>query len=169
MRIRSYQPSDAHALGDIYVAVVRETGRLDYSPAQVAVWAGDGPEAAAAVAERLRQKMADGRRCWVAVGENDAVLAFIDLEADGHIDFLYAAPGAVGSGAAGLLLDAAEQAASRAKMARLYVEASEAARRFFLKRGFVVDGRRDFEIAGVAIHNYAMSRRLERFVPETER
>ncbi|MFN3817341.1 hypothetical protein [Brevundimonas sp.] len=39
-------------------------------------------------------------------------------------------------------------------------EASEAARRVFLKRGYAVVERRDFEVAGVAIHNYAMERRL---------
>jgi putative acetyltransferase len=40
------------------------------------------------------------------------------------------------------------------------VEASEPARRFFLKRGYAVLERRDFEIGGVPIHNYAMERRL---------
>jgi putative acetyltransferase len=160
VRIRPYHPSDAPALGDIFVASVRGIGARDYSPAQVAVWAGEGAEAARAVGERLGGKMADGRRCWVAVDEADAVVAFVDLEADGHIDFLYAAPEAVGTGAAGLLLDALEAAARADGMTRLYVEASEAARRFFLKRGFAVDHRRDFEIAGVAIHNHAMSRSL---------
>ncbi|NBW07461.1 MAG: GNAT family N-acetyltransferase [Caulobacteraceae bacterium] len=160
MRIRSYVPSDAPALGEIFVASVREIGSRDYSPEQVAVWGGEGQHAARAVGERLGVKMADGRRCWVAVDDADAPVAFVDLEADGHIDLLYAAPEAVGTGAAGLLLDALEAAAREAGMTRLYVEASEAARRFFLKCGFAVDHRRDFEVDGVPIHNYAMSRTL---------
>lgn len=158
MRIRSYAPSDALTLGEIFVASVREIGSRDYSPDQVAVWGGEGPEASRAAGERLAVKMADGRRCWVAVNESDAPVAFVDLEADGHIDLLYAAPHAVGTGAAGLLLDTLEAAARAGGMSRLYVEASEAARRFFLKRGFIVDHRRDFEVGGVPIHNYAMSR-----------
>ena len=34
------------------------------------------------------------------------------------------------------------------------------ARRFFLRRGFVVVARRDFEVAGTPIHNYAVEKRL---------
>lgn len=43
---------------------------------------------------------------------------------------------------------------------RLYVEASEAARRLFERRGFTVDARNDFAIDGVAIHNYRMSKAI---------
>jgi putative acetyltransferase len=45
-------------------------------------------------------------------------------------------------------------------MKRLYSEASEAARRFFLKQGFAVVSKRLFEISGVPIHNYAMEKWL---------
>ena len=45
-------------------------------------------------------------------------------------------------------------------MKRLHAEASEAARRFFLRRGFVVVNSRAFEISGVPIHNYAMEKWL---------
>ena len=40
------------------------------------------------------------------------------------------------------------------------VEASESARRLFERRGFSIDGRNDFTINGVAIHNYHMSKRI---------
>jgi putative acetyltransferase len=43
---------------------------------------------------------------------------------------------------------------------RLHAEASEAARRFFLKRGFAVVRKPAFEIAGVPIHNYAVEKWL---------
>ena len=45
-------------------------------------------------------------------------------------------------------------------MPRLYVEASELARRLFLRKGFTVVTRRDFAVGGVMIHNYAMEKRL---------
>ena len=104
--------------------------------------------------------MADGRRCWVAVDDQDRVTAFVDLEPDGHIDVLFADPAVAGRGVTGALLDVLEQAARESGLSRLYVEASEPARRFFLKRGYSVVRRRDFEIGGVAIHNYAMEHRL---------
>jgi hypothetical protein len=45
-------------------------------------------------------------------------------------------------------------------IARLYTEASEPARRFFAKRGFVEVSRNDFEIVGVPIHNFRMEKSL---------
>jgi putative acetyltransferase len=64
-------------------------------------------------------------------------------------------------------LYAALEAEARARsLPRIHVEASEPARRFFLRRGFVLVARRDFEIAGVAIHNFVMKKRL---APVTER
>jgi len=139
----------------LYDRSVQAIGPRDYTAEQIAVWIGQG-----ARADRFRERLADGRRCWVAVDDGGRLQAFADLEADGHIDFLYAAPEAAGTGVSGRLVDALEAAACADGMTRLYVEASEAARRFFLKRGYVVVSRRDFEVEGVAIHNYAMERRL---------
>ena len=152
--IRPYRESDAEALEEVFERAVRGIGPGDYSPAQIEAWIGQEPRA-----ERFRVKMADGRRCWVATDEGGRVTAFVDLEADGHIEFLFAVPAVAGTGATSALLDAVEAAARGDGITRLYVEASEAARRFFLKRGYKVQRRRDFEIAGVASHNYAMERR----------
>ena len=68
--------------------------------------------------------------------------------------------GGAGQGAATLLLDELERVARSAGITRLYVEASEPARRVFERRGYMVTARRDFDISGVAIHNYAMERLL---------
>ena len=150
--IRPWQDGDAGALAAVFERAVRAIGARDYSQAQIEAWIGDEPRA-----ETFRRKMTDGRRCWVALDSRGEVTAFVDLEADGHIDFLFADPVVAGRGVAAALLDVLERAARDEGLARLYVEASEAARRFFLKRGYTVERRRDFEIRGVAIHNYAMS------------
>jgi putative acetyltransferase len=153
--IRPYRDTDAGALAEVFERAVRRIGSRDYSPAQIAAWIGREPRT-----ERFRAKMADGRRCWVATDDAGRVTAFVDLEADGHIDFLFADPDVAGQGVAARLVDTLEATAREAGMTRLYVEASEAARRFFVKRGYTVRGRRDFAIDGVAIHNYAMERTL---------
>ena len=41
-----------------------------------------------------------------------------------------------------------------------FTEASEPARSFFARQGFTIRHRRDFELAGVPIHNYAMEKHL---------
>jgi putative acetyltransferase len=45
-------------------------------------------------------------------------------------------------------------------MKRLFVEASEIAKPFFASRGFALIRRKDFEVDGVPIHNYAMEKHL---------
>ena len=153
-RLRLYQPDDAAHLADIFVAAVRGIGPSDYTPRQVDAWA------AGVTAERFAALAGDGRRVWVALDASDRPCAFIDLEADGHIDFLYCRPSHAGTGIAAALYDVVEAHARENGVTRLYTEASEAARRFFLKRGFAVVQRRDFPVRGVMIHNYAMEKRL---------
>ncbi len=96
----------------------------------------------------------------VAVDEAGDPVAYGDLEADGHIDHLYCRPDAVGTGVASAIYDRLESAAVELGLQLLYSEASEAARRLFEQKGFVVETRRDFVINGVAIHNYRMTKSL---------
>ncbi len=96
----------------------------------------------------------------MAVDDEDQPLAFGDLEHDGHIGYLYCAPEAAGTGVAAALYDLLERAARERGLKRLHAEASEAARRFFLRKGFSVVNRRAFEISGVPIHNYAVEKWL---------
>jgi putative acetyltransferase len=155
MLIRTASVGDASAMSALYRASVGVLGVRDYSPAQVAAWASLTPTPA-----RFSEKLADGRIVVVAVDDQQQLLAFGDLEADGHIDYLYSAPAAAGSGAAAAVYAELERRAGEARIGRLYAEASEPARRFFLRRGFAVIARRDFEVAGTAIHNYAVEKRL---------
>lgn len=156
MRIRPYEARDAEVVARIFLSSVRGVGPAHYSAEQVTAWASLAPSAAA-----VHARASDGRMMLVAVDEADSPLAFIDLEADGHIDLLYCAPEFAGSGLADGLYEAVEAAARSGGIARLYSEASEAALRFFRKRGFVMLHRRDLKIGDVAIHNYAVEKPLK--------
>ncbi len=155
MKVRPFRPEDAPALAAIFHAAVHGIAGRHYSAAQVEAWAPSVPDPARFVA-----RGADGRLLLVAVDEDDVPLAYGDLEADGHIDHLFCRPDAAGTGVAAALYAEIEAAARTQGLGRLYVEASEPARRFFLKHGFALVGRRDFELAGVAIHNFAMEKGL---------
>ncbi len=155
MSVRAYEKEDAALLCEIFVKAVEQVGNQDYTPAQVEAWAARCPGPA-----RLEDLLKDGRIRLVAVDQANRPLAFCDLEPDGHIDFLYCAPEVAGTGVTSSLYDVVEQTARLRGMIRLYSEASEPARRFFLKRGFVVIARRDFELSGVSIHNYAVEKVL---------
>lgn len=150
--LRGYQPGDAAPMARLYFEAARRLGRRRYSREQVEAWA-PAPSDPAAVDARAM----DGRLTLVAVDERGDVVGYGDLEADGHIDHLYCRPDAAGKGVAGAILDGlVAAAASRGATRRLHVEASELARGLFERKGFTVVTRRDFEVRGVPIHNYAM-------------
>ena len=155
MRVRPYEARDAASVSLVYRRSVESLGPNDYTAEQVAAWASLTPSS-----EQLHARLTDGRAAFVAVDDADSVLGFIDLESDGHIDLLYCAPEAAGSGVAGALFAVVEALARERGVTRLYSEASEAALRFFTKRGFVTLHRRNLNIHGVAIHNYAVEKLL---------
>lgn len=155
MQIRDYRTADAPALSALYRRSVEVLGPRHYDAAQIAAWAALTPMPDALAASR-----ADGRRTLIAVDMSDEPLAFADLEANGHIHYFYCAPEAAGQGVAARLYLALEGLARQSGITRLHVEASEGARNFFSRQGFMLRERRDFEIGGIAIHNYAMEKPL---------
>jgi putative acetyltransferase len=155
MKIREFLFSDAASLAEIFHEAVHTIGSKDYSPSQTHAWSP-----APVSAETFLARISDTRFVFVAVDDKDTPLGFIELEADGHIDCFYCHPDFAGTGVGNALYARLEEAALQAGLARLYTEASEAARRFFLKAGFKVIERRDFEYNGAEIHNYLMENRL---------
>ena len=155
VKVRHYRPEDATPLAELYRRSVLVLGPRFYRHEQVAAWASLAPGP-----DRIQARAVDGRTVLVAVDEADRALAFADLEPDGHIGYFYAAPEAAGTGVADLLLAALEADARERGLVRLYVEASEAARRFLERHGFRTLGRRELRIGGTPIHNYAMDKSL---------
>jgi len=158
MILRPFRSGDAEALADLYRRSVLHYGPSAYSAAQVEAWAST------ASAARIGANCTDGRLVLVAVDAADRHLGWGDLEADGHLDFLYVAPEAQGLRVGSALYAALEDHARSAAMPRIYVEASELARRLFEKRGFRVQHRNDLRIGDVDIHNFSMEKHLS---PET--
>lgn len=155
MIVRRFRSGDAPALGRLFHDAVHRLARLHYSEAQVLAWAPE-PLSAEAIADWA----GDGRLFLVAADETDSPLAFGDLEPDGHIDHLFCRPDVAGSGVTAALYRRLEGEARALGIELLYVEASEPARRFFLRQGFHVAHRRDIRVRGVPIHNYRMEKRL---------
>jgi putative acetyltransferase len=155
LTIRPFRSPDAQSLARIFFAAIHEIARHHYSEEQVNAWAPVIPNP-----ERFIQRGTDGRLLLVAVDDSDEPIAYGDLEADGHIDHLFCRPDAAGTGVTSVLYDHIEAAAADRGITRLFVEASEPARRFFLKKGFEDVERRDFELSGVPIHNFAMEKRI---------
>lgn len=152
MIIRPFDPSDADALAALFHASVHEVGIGDYSVEQIRAWSPSKPDPKG----YLRQ--AEGRTFLVALGGDGQPIGYGDMEPNGHIDHLYCRPDMVGTGVGSAICAALEDAARKAGITLLTVEASEAARRLLERRGFKVDARNDIIVNGVAIHNYRMSK-----------
>jgi putative acetyltransferase len=153
--IRTYRQDDAVALAEVFFEAVRVIGRRDYSAEQVAAWAPAPPSP-----EVLHRRLGDGRLVFVATAADGEPIGFGDLEHDGHIDMLFCRSDHAGRGVGGALCDSIEAAAQAGRLSRLFVEASEGARRLFERRGFVLVARQNLERSGVAIHNYRMEKML---------
>jgi Sortase and related acyltransferases len=153
--IRPYTPADAPDLAEILHEAVHAIGARDYTPEQLGAWSP-----APIPAEDYEARVADGRTVLVAAPAGGRPVAFIELEADGHIDCFYCHPEVAGSGVGRALFRDAQARAVAAGITRLTVEASEAARRFFLREGFRAIARREFVLRGVPIHNHAMEKVL---------
>jgi putative acetyltransferase len=149
--VRVATTEDTEALAAIYRAAVEGTRDRSYSPQQVRAWLSLAP-----TPDQLASLMTDGRLRLVATDEEDQPVGFVDLKPDGHVHYLYVHPDAGGSGLGATLLSAAVAAARRRGLELVYAEASEAALRCFLRQGFRQKERRDFSVAGVGIHNYAV-------------
>jgi len=154
-RIRPFRSQDASALAEIFYEAVHGIAAAHYTPAQIHAWAPALPNPAS-----MLERASDGRLVLVAVDEQDRPSAYGDLEADGHIDHLFCRPVAARTGTVSTLYDHLEAAARERGLGRLYVEASEPALRFFLRKDFILLQRRDFALRGVPIHNFAMEKRL---------
>lgn len=154
IQLRPYLPLDAAFLSNLYVRSVLHYGPRAYTREQVSAWA------ARSSAEKIASRCEDGRLVLVAVDEAGRHLGFGDLEPDGHLDFLYAAPEGEGLHVGSAIYAALEEHARKLEMPRIYVEASELAKPFFQRRGFVVLGRNDLKLGSVDIHNVRMEKRL---------
>jgi putative acetyltransferase len=153
--IRDYEAGDAAALGRVFFEAVRNLGIRHYSAEQVRAWAP-----APIDPRRAHARATDGHTTLVAVTDDGEVVAYGDLEANGHVEHLYCRPDAAGARVGSRLIANLITRAQAMGGLRLYVEASEGARPVFERMGFSVVGRRDFLIGGVPIHNYAMERSL---------
>jgi putative acetyltransferase len=132
--LRPFLPADAPLLAEIFRASVEELTADDYGEAQRGAWAAAADDEAA-FAARL------GNELTLVATLAGAPVGFISLKGADEIDMLYVHPAAAGQGAGGMLCDAIERLAASRGGARLSVDASDSARGFFERRGFVAQQR----------------------------
>lgn len=153
--LRPFETGDAKALARLTLDAILQIGPRAYSADQVRVWSKGHHNP-----ERFLDRADSGHLIYVMADEADEPAAYALLEPDGHLDMLYCSPAHAGNGLASRLLAHAEIKARSLGLTKLYTEASELARPAFERAGYGNTQRRDFEIDGVAIHNYGMEKPL---------
>jgi putative acetyltransferase len=153
LAMRPLLAADVPLLAEIFRASIEELTADDYSEAQREAWA----DAADDEQEFGRRLAADLTLVATFAG---AAVGFASLANNMRIDMLYVHPGAVGQGAGNLLCDALEKLAAARGTKELTVEASDTARGFFERRGFVARTRNTVMLAGEWLANTTMVKPL---------
>ncbi len=153
LALRPMLPDDVPLLAEIFRASIEELTADDYSEGQREAWAS-----AADDEDEFGDRLA-GELTLVATYEGTAI-GFASLADNKQIDLLYVHPEAAGQGAGTMLADALEKLAAGRGSKELTVEASDSARGFFEKRGFVARTRNTVSLGGEWLANTTMSKTL---------
>jgi len=153
LALRPMLPADVPDLAEIFRASIAELTADDYSEAQQEAWAS-----AADDEEDFGQRLAS--ELTLVATFDGAAVGFASLTDNKKIDMLYVHPIAAGQGAGAMLADALEKLAAARGSKEISVEASDSARGFFEKRGFVARTRNTVSLAGEWLANTTMSKTL---------
>src|SRR5580692_1124557 len=153
LALRPMLPADVPDLAEIFRAAIEELTAEDYTEAQQAAWASaadDEEEFAARIS---------GELTLVATLSGDPI-GFACLAGNSRIDMLYVHPAAAGQGAGDMLCDALETLAAARGTKELSVDASDSARGFFERRGFVAKTRNSVSVGDEWLANTTMVKSL---------
>jgi putative acetyltransferase len=153
LAMRPMLPADVPLLVEIFRAAIEELTAEDYSEAQQEAWAS-----AAENEETFGAKLAKELTLVATFG--GAAVGFASLANNRRIDMLYVHPAAAGQGTGAMLCDALEKLAGARGSKEITVDASDAARGFFEKRGYSAQSRNTVSIGDEWLANTTMTKPL---------
>jgi putative acetyltransferase len=153
LALRPFLPADTPLLADIFRESVMDLTGDDYSEAQQAAWVSRADDLEA-FAKRL-----GGQLSLIGTLQGSPV-GFASLADGNKIDLLYVHPVAAGQGVGTMLIDALEKLAGARGAEKLIVDASDSARGFFEKRGYVGQQRNSISVGDEWLANTTMSKQL---------
>lgn len=153
LALRPFLAEDATLLAEIFRASVMGLTEEDYTEAQQQAWASAADDEAA-FGKRL------GNQLTLVASLEGSPIGFASLGPGGKIDMLYVHPAATGQGAAAMLIDALEKLAGARGAEKLVVDASDTARDFFEKRGYVAQQRNSITVGDEWLANTTLHKPL---------
>lgn len=151
--LRPMLPSDGRQLAVIFRAAIREIACEDYSPAQCDAWLSAADDETI-FGKRLQEQLT------LLATLNQQTVGFASLRDNAHLDMLYVQPKLGRRGIATALVDALEILAASRGTALMTTDASDTARDFFARRGYVAMRRNTVVMAGEWLGNTSMEKKL---------
>ena len=151
--LRPLLPTDAPLLAEIFRDSIAELTQDDYDDEQREAWvsAADDEDAFAA---RLAKALT------LVASVSGEVVGFASLAGADKLDMVYVAPDSAGQGVGSTLVDALERLAGARGAKKIETDASDTARPFFEKRGYVAQSRNTILINGEWLANTTMTKTL---------
>jgi putative acetyltransferase len=154
LAMRPMLPTDVPLLAEIFRAAIEELAADDYSETQQEAWASTADNEEAFGVKLARELT------LVATYGGGAAVGFASLADNRRIDMLYVHPAAAGQGAGAILCDALEKLAGARGAKEITVDASDAARGYFEKRGYSAQSRNTVSLGGEWLANTTMTKLL---------
>ncbi len=148
LAMRPMLPTDVPLLAEIFRAAIEELTVDDYSETQQEAWASTADDEAFGV--KLTRELT------LVATYGGAAVGFASLADNKRIDMLYVHPAAAKQGAGAMLCDALERLAGARGAKEITVDASDAARGFFEKRGYSAQSRNTVSLGGEWLANTTM-------------
>ena len=160
LALRPFLPDDAPVLVEVFRESVLGLTDEDYTEAQQQAWVSTADDEAG-FAKRL------GNQLTLVASLEGSVIGFASMGPGGKIDMLYVHPAAAGQGVAAMLIDALERLAGGRGTEKIIVDASDTARGFFEKRGYLAQQRNsvtvgDEWLANTTLHKSLAAKKLDK-------
>ena len=151
--MRPFLPADARTLAELFRLSVEILTDDYYDDDQRAAWAASADDEVA-FAKRLA-----GELSIVALLAGE-IVGFAALKDSTLVDMLYVHPDFAKCGIGSALADALEKLAQARGTAKVSVDASDSAREFFARRGFVAQSRNTMKLGEEWLGNTTMTKEL---------
>ena len=151
--IRKYQAGEEQMLWQLFCHTVRNVNTKDYTDEQVAAWAPEQYDAEYWVPRITKINP------FVAVLEGE-IVGYADVQSNGYIDHFFCHHQHQGKGIGRTLLNHLIETAKSQGIEKLWADASETAKPFFERLGFIVIKAQVPTIRGVELTNYLVEMKL---------
>ncbi|MGB5637252.1 MAG: GNAT family N-acetyltransferase [Waterburya sp.] len=153
MQIRLFRPKDEEQVAQLFYNTVRKINIQHYSEKQVTAWSPED------IYFRNWSKICSSRFTYVAL-ENNKIIGFGELEADGHVDCFYVHHHYQRQRVGSNIYQAIEIKARELTLTRLFTEASITAQPFFINQGFILIKKQQVFCRGQTLINLLMEKSL---------